>query len=259
MTYAAAISIVLISGIVAALITGLLHHLIEFDLRRDHHDAGSVVFLQLGVVFAVLLAFVFNEVWTEYNEAAKAIDLEISAMHSAAMIAAALEPAQAKTILVAEKAYLEAVVHREWPMMAQNRKRDLETSHKFLVLLQNAARLRLIESEQQDTKAEILSLLAQAHAHRETRIFQAKNGTPVPLWWALIGFTAVLSLFVSISGIKYRMTAVAMAACFTVGIVSILVIAQLLDYPFEGALALRPEGFIEVAGKVSNLLNQVSD
>ena len=55
------------------------------------------------------------------------------------------------------------------------------------------------------------------------------------------------------------MTAVTMAACFTVGIVSILVVAQLLDYPFEGALALRPEGFIEVAGKVSNLLNQVSD
>jgi hypothetical protein len=50
-----------------------------------------------------------------------------------------------------------------------------------------------------------------------------------------------------------------MAACFTVGIVSILVVAQLLDYPFEGALALRPGGFIEVSGKVSHLLNQVSD
>jgi len=180
-------------------------------------------------------------------------------MHGVAMIAATLEPAQAKTILVAERAYLESVVHREWPMMAQNRKRDLETTQKFVVLMQDAARLRLTEFDQQGTKAEILSLLAQAHAHRETRIFQAKNGIPVPLWWALIGFTAVLSLFVSLSGIKYRMTAVAMAACFTVGIVSILVVAQLLDYPFEGALALRPEGFIEVAGKVSNLLNQVSD
>jgi hypothetical protein len=135
----------------------------------------------------------------------------------------------------------------------------LETRHKFEVLLQDAARLRLTESEQQDTKAEILSLLAQAHRHRETRIFHAKNGIPIPLWWALIGFTAVLSLFVSFSVIKYRITAVAMAACFTVGIVSILVVVQLLDYPFEGALALHPEGFVEVADNVSNLLNQVSD
>jgi hypothetical protein len=28
-----------------------------------------VVFLQLGVLFAVLLAFMFNDVWSEYNEA----------------------------------------------------------------------------------------------------------------------------------------------------------------------------------------------
>src|SRR5215471_9329122 len=102
MTYAAAISIILISVILAAFITGLLHRLTEFDLRREHHDVGSVVFLQLGVVFAVLLAFVFDEVWSQYNEAARAIDLEISAMHGTAMIAATLDPAQAKTILVAE-------------------------------------------------------------------------------------------------------------------------------------------------------------
>jgi hypothetical protein len=259
MTYAAAISIILISGIVAAFITGLLHRLIEFDLRRHHHDVGSVVFLQLGVVFAVLLAFVCNEVWSEYNEAEQAVDLEISAMHGVAMIAATLEPAQAKTILAAQEAYLESVVHREWPMIAQNRAGNLETRHKFEVLLQDAARLRPTESDQQDTKAEILSLLEQAHSHRETRIFLAKKGIPVPLWWALIALTAMLSLFVSLSGIKYRITAVGMAACFTVGIVSILVVVQLLDYPFEGALALRPEGFIEVAGKVANLLNQVSE
>jgi hypothetical protein len=109
MTCTAAISIVLIAGIVAVVATAFLHHFIEFDLRRHHHDVGSVVFLQLGVVFGVLLAFVFNEVWSEYNQAAQAIDLEISAMHGVAMIAATLEPAQVKTILAAEKAYLEAV------------------------------------------------------------------------------------------------------------------------------------------------------
>src|SRR5262249_3197828 len=138
MTYAAAISIILIAGIVAAVATAFLQHLIEFDLRRHHHDVGSVVFLQLGVVFAVLLGFECNEVWSEYNESARAIDLEISAMHGVAMIAGTLEPTQAKTILVQEKAYLESVVYREWPVMAQNRKRDLETSNRFVVLLQEA-------------------------------------------------------------------------------------------------------------------------
>ena len=68
-------------------------------------------------------------------------------------------------------------------------------------------------------------------------------------------FTILLSLIVSFSGIKYRVKAVAMATCLAVGIVCVLVIARLLDYPFEGALALRPAGFSDVIGKVSDLLS----
>jgi hypothetical protein len=259
MTYAGAISTIFIAGIAAAASAAFFHRLIEFDMRRHHHDVGSVVFLQLGVVFAVLLAFVFNDVWSEYNEAAQAIDQEVSAMHGAAMIAAAMEAPQASTVLAAEKAYLEAVVDREWPMMARNRTEDAGTDHKLEVLFQDVAKLRPADPNQQDQKTEILSLLAEAHKMRETRIFQAGSGIPAPLWCALIGFTTLLSLFVSFSGIKYRATAIAMAGCFTVGIVSILVVARLLDYPFEGALALRPASFIDVIGKVSNLLANVSE
>jgi Protein of unknown function (DUF4239) len=103
-----------------------------------------------------------------------------------------------------------------------------------------------------------VSLLAQAHTQRETRIFQANSGIPVPLWCVLIAFTIMLALFVSLSAIQYRPTAVAIAVCFTTGIVSILVIARLLDYPFEGALALRPTDFIDAIGKISDLLNHMN-
>jgi hypothetical protein len=59
----------------------------------------------------------------------------------------------------------------------------------------------------------------------------------------------LLSLIVSFSGIKCKAKAVAMAACFTVGIVSVLVIARLFDYPFEGELALRPTDFSDVTAR----------
>jgi hypothetical protein len=258
MSYAAAVSIILIAAIVAAFATAFIHRRVGIDLRRHHHEVGSVVFLQLGVVFAVLLAFVFSEVWGQYNEAAQAIDLEVSAMHGVALIAATLEPAQANTILAAQRAYLEAVAHQEWPIMARYRTRDVETYRKFEALIQDAANLRLTDPNEQAKKAEILSLLAQAHTQRETRIFQANSGIPVPLWCVLIAFTIMLALFVSLSAIQYRPTAVAIAVCFTTGIVSILVIARLLDYPFEGALALRPTDFIDAIGKISDLLNHTN-
>jgi Protein of unknown function (DUF4239) len=258
MSYAVAISTILIAAVAAACATALIHHFIPIEHRDHHHAVGSVVFLQVGVVFAVLLAFVFSEAWGQYNDAARAIDLEVSSMHGVAMLAATLDPEQANTILVAQLAYLEAVTYREWRKLARNRIEDPETDHKLQVLIQDAGNLRMTGLDQQDKKAEILSLLAQAHTQRETRIFQANSGIPVPLWCVLIAFTIMLTLFVSFSGIKYRTTAVAMVACFTAAIVAILVIARLLDYPFEGALALRPTDFIDVANKISDLVSHVN-
>ena len=69
----------------------------------------------------------------------------------------------------------------------------------------------------------------------------------------LLAFTVTLALFVALSQIPNRMSAAVISACFAAGIASILVVAKLLDYPFEGALALPPDDFITVIGKVSKL------
>src|ERR1700689_3379514 len=120
MGYGTAILIILVVGLAAAAVTLVVQKAVATDLRREHHEVGSTVFLQLGVIFAVLLAFVFSEAWGEYNEAAQAIDLEVGAMHGVGMIAATLPPAQANAILTKEQSYLEAVAYREWPYMPES-------------------------------------------------------------------------------------------------------------------------------------------
>ncbi len=257
MSFFGSITAILIATLVAGFITTLIHRFIDGEFRRRHHDVGSVVFLQLGVVFAVLLAFVFSEAWSEYDEAAKSINLEVSALHGVAMMAATLPPADAKPILAAEKAYLSSVVDEEWPKMTNVRKEDRKTDDLLTHLVQSIANLRLADPDERDKKNAILSLLADAHKQRETRIYQAQNGIPVPLWWVLIGFTMTLALFVSLSAVEYASTAIIIAACFTAGTTSILIMARLLDYPFEGALGLRSSDFSEVIEKVSGLLNQI--
>jgi hypothetical protein len=254
MSYAAAILIVATAGLAAAGVTLFVQRFVAADLRREHHDVGSTVFLQLGVIFAVLLAFVFSEAWTEYNEASAAIDLEVAAMHGAAIIASTLPPAAAKEILTKEKAYLDSVAHEEWPIMAVHRSEDIETDHKLRLLIQAAANLKLDDPGQGDKKPEILSLLSQAHAQREIRIYQANSGIPGALWIVLIGFELILVAFVVLSSLRYWTTAALVSGIFAASVTSILVVARLLDFPFEGALALHPHDFIKLIGKVTRLL-----
>ena len=257
MGYTAASLIIIGAGLAAAFTTFLVQKAVAADLRREHHEVGATVFLQLGVIFAVLLAFVFSEAWTEYNEASAAIDLEVGAMHGAAMIAATLPPQQAKAILTEEKIYLDSVVHDEWPIMAAQRSENLATDQKLRTLIQTAVNLRLDDPFERDKKQQILSLLAQAQSQREMRIFQADSGIPGALWFVLIGFELILVAFVMLSGLRYLTSAALVSGVFTAAVSSILVMARLLDYPFEGALALHATDFVTVIGKVTRLITPI--
>jgi hypothetical protein len=256
MGYGAALLIILLVGLAAASATLWAQKTVNTDLRREHHDVGATVFLQLGVIFAVLLAFVFSEAWTEYNEASAAIDLEVAALHGTAMLAATLPPPAAKEILNKELAYLDSVVNSEWPIMAAHRSEDLLTDRKLRALIQAVANLK-VDASGNYTKPEMLSLLTQAHEQREVRIYQAASGIPGALWTVLIGFEFILVAFVVLSGLRLWTTAAFVSGIFAASVSSILVVARLLDYPFEGALALHPHDFLAVSGKVAELLTSL--
>lgn len=256
MSYGTAILIILVVGLAAAGATLWAQKLVNTDLRREHHEVGSTVFLQLGVIFAVLLAFVFSEAWTEYNEASAAIDLEVAALHGTAMLAATLPPTAAKEILNKELVYLDSVVKDEWPTMAAHRSEDLLTDSKLRSLIQAVANLKP-DGSGSFTKPEMLSLLTQAHTQREVRIYQAGSGIPGALWTVLISFEFILVTFVVLSGLRLWTTAALVSGIFAASVSSILVVARLLDFPFEGALALHPRDFIAVTNKVAELLTSL--
>ncbi|ACB93848.1 DUF4239 domain-containing protein [Beijerinckia indica] len=250
----------LVIGIVISLsicVTLLVHHHIEIGLRRRYHDVGATMFLQLGVIFAVLLAFVFSEVWSEYNEAAHALWAESDALRSMGVLAVTLPREEAGTILKAQRNYVESVIETEWPRLAGHRRGDKATAEKLDTLTQQIAAMRLSEPDLNDTKRRVAALLAQAQIERDKRIFEASYGVPLPLWVLLIIFSGLLSLFASFSQIEDRLMAVAMSACFTFGVASILVLVRLLDYPFEGALSLPPDEFRPVLERLTTLLKSI--
>ena len=73
----------------------------------------------------------------------------------------------------------------------------------------------------------------------------------------LIGLELILIAFVVLSGLRYWASAALVSGIFAASVSSILVVARLLDYPFEGALALHPHDFLEVTNKVVGLLASV--
>ena len=87
----------------------LLHWIVDHDTFRRYHEVGYAVLLQLGVIFAVLLAFVSN-VWSDYNIASQAIDGECASLHGIAILSDRLPSRARDAILDDPRAYLTIVL-----------------------------------------------------------------------------------------------------------------------------------------------------
>ena len=252
MSYLTACLIVIAAALAAAGASWLICAGVSLETRRRHHEVGHPVFLQIGVMFSVLLAFVFSEVWGEYNTAAQAINGECAALHGAAMLANALPAAQGLPLERAIGAYVQTVVSIEWPTLAHGRGSE-KASDDFRATLNAAANLDATTPARASTQTQILELLALAHAERETRLFQASQGLPGAVWIVLSIITLVLIGFVLFAGLETSGHLI-LSVAFTASTVGVLVLVKLLDYPFSGSLALGPEDFLKTLREVSALV-----
>src|SRR6476619_4802308 len=118
MSYTEFGGLVLGTGLVAAFTCALLHRVVHHDRFRRYHEIGYAVFLQLGVIFAVLLAFVFNCVWFDYNTASQAIYSECASIHGIAILSDRLPSPARNAILEDLHAYLTRLEHGGDPCVA---------------------------------------------------------------------------------------------------------------------------------------------
>ncbi|GAB0112757.1 bestrophin-like domain [Acidisoma sp. C75] len=249
-----ALVIIAAAGLLAAGTSLCVHRYVHVELRRRHHEIGTAVFLQLGVIFAVLLAFVFSEVWSEYNDAASAVEMEAKDLVGAAILASALPPAEGVPILVAEQTYIRGVLHHEWARMQDRRAEEGSVSSRLARLIQAVVRFHPDNAADLGTRSQLLTFLERAEVDRSTRLFQLSSGVPALLWCLLIGFGLVLGAFVTLAGVESGFALVSFAVTFATAIAAILILIHLLDYPFEGALALNPQPFTLALDRIGGLM-----
>lgn len=244
-----AVLLVVVSAGLTAWLAYLMRRSIAIEVRRRHHEIGTAVFLQIGVIFAVLLAFAFNEVWGGYNNAAGSINGECGNLHGVAILADTLPPAARDPVLADLQAYLHVVIDREWPAMAAGGT-VAEASSAFTRLWQSVARLDLEASGDKAAQAQMMSMLASAHAQRETRLFEMGLKVPSLLWGVLVILAVILIAFVVFSGIEYLASQIIFSGVFAGSVVLILVVMRMLDFPFSGVLGLEPTDFRVTLGRV---------
>jgi hypothetical protein len=239
---ASASAIVVIGGFVGLTVAigWIVDRTIKHEVRADHNDLAGFILAVIGVVYAVLLAFVAIGVWERFEQA------ESRTYEEAGSLALVYRDvgdfpggAQVRESL---RDYVKLVVDREWPAMEDGGQSDAANA----LLEQIDGRIRSLPVRtlsQEDLHQQLLTAMNQALADRDTRLSEDATGINRLLWFVLVVGAIVTVGFTYLFGFRQEAMRYVMTGSLGVLIGLVLFLTVSLDYPFRGAITVPPDAF----------------
>lgn len=208
-------------------------------LLGEHNDVAGFLIAVVGVLYAVILAFIVIVVWEDFRDARATVSREAGALRGVVRDSRALpEPARTGMgELVVD--YSRAVAGSEWEAMA-----DGDSSPAALEVLDRMfstlAGVTATSPTEEVFLADTLERLDDVVTERTQRLSAAAEGEPTILWTAiLVGgvFTLGFAMLFGVSDERLHYLMIGgFAAIITLQVFVILV----LNYPFSGDVRVEP-------------------
>jgi hypothetical protein len=214
------------------------------DRLKLNNEVAGFKFSVIGVLYAVLLAFVVIAVWENYNATETAIRNEAKAVGNMAQLSYALPESQGAEMRGLLDAYVKAVEQSEWVTMAGGL--PSKTTADALAHL-NQAIIDMQVGQLRDLAVfqQALRLLAVVDDNRNERLDSADGSVPMILWLVLIAGAVITLGYPAFFGTMNVVAQTLMTATLAALVALILVPAILLDFPFTGEVVLSSAPFDE--------------
>jgi hypothetical protein len=245
------VGVVILSLLVGASLVGLVvfHRFVPVDLRRAHNDVAGFIIAVVGVIYAVLLAFIAVAVWEDFNKAEDIIAHEASLAGDIFLDALNTPEPVGSEIRTHLQDYLDLVVRDEWPAL-----HDGKASPRTAEALRKLHEAVFRSVDRGPVFQEILTRLNSLHDARRERLFNADQGLQPIAWFVVIMgavLTIVFTYFFGMPNFRLHMAMTGLLAA-SIGLVITLIVA--FDYPFRGGATVTPEPFVKVLENTKDLV-----
>ncbi|MEO6694922.1 MAG: hypothetical protein ABIY50_00645 [Ignavibacteria bacterium] len=215
----------------------------DWQFFKSNHEVAGFLFNALGLIYAVLVAFVVYSAWTDYDEAKHFADEEANQVHDLFLLSKGLPQQYHKPISENLLDYLTLVINTEWPLMNKG-KSDIQSTETLVDLWSIYTNIKdLKTSEQNVLFAESLRKLNQLTDYRRLRILSSQDHTPAIIWTVII-IGALTSIgFSFFFGVKNMTVQILMTGLFAMTNALILLLVLVLDHPFSGDDKITSEAF----------------
>jgi hypothetical protein len=230
-----------------------VHFVVPHRLRSLHNDIAGFMLAIVGVVYAVLLAFIAIAVWQSYVLAGDLVQSEANIVDNIYRSTVNLPPEVGLQLRQNLYAYTEVVVRKEWSQMTLS---DSVPLQGWLILDRVHLDLSALHPKDATTVAVqtmMFSLLNQLYDVRRERFTAAQSSLPTVVWWNVLAGAGILVAFSSLFGVPRLAMHATMMGLLGGSIGLVLVLIVLLDNPFAGQSHVSVQPFVWLSRAVERM------
>jgi Protein of unknown function (DUF4239) len=195
----------------------------------------------LGVLTALLVTFLANNVWNDVTEAGQVVREEARALEQAARVAERLPQLKAPLHALIQQ-YAAALIEREWPAMARD-----EADDQAGRLLSEAERLALALAPDSDNERELHNrLMRHLEGAIDARLkrLEISRRKVAALRIGVLAAGVITLIAIAIVHVRAPREQLIALALYATSIAVILLQILAYDRPFIGSVIVGPEPFI---------------
>lgn len=227
---------------VVAILIRVVQRLVPHPLRQEHNDVAGFVYAVMGVLFAMVLGFVVVNEWEALNTAKANTFTETDELGSLYWNSRAMPADLGRELEPTTKEYAQLVIDQEWPLL-DNGGYSPQATNLVYKMRDEINALPTDTPREQILYNQSLRHVNNLAAARRVRLSESSDRVPAILWAALILGSVLTVFYTFLFGLPKFWSHVLIAGPLAVLVVLGLVLIQMLDHPFSGMTAVRPEAF----------------
>ncbi|MGY1727439.1 DUF4239 domain-containing protein [Geodermatophilus sp. SYSU D01062] len=214
--------------------------------RGEHNDVVGFIIAVVGVIYAVLLAFVVIVAWESFTRAEEVVGQEASALRTLYRDSVGLPAESQAEMRGLVLQYATEVVEDSWPAMADGQPGDPEAGDVLQEMADVLAATPVTTPGQQEFVGAEVDRLNELVSLRSQRLDFVESGIPASLWIALVVGALVTVGFALLFGLERTALHLVMVGSLAVLIGVLLFVAVGFNFPFAGDVAVHPTAFERV-------------
>lgn len=239
-------AILIVGGSVLLSVAGLLAvgHWVPEELRASDNDAKAAFLGMAGVAYTILLAFVVVAVWSDFTDAGKTSQDEVTRLSNLMRDTGAFPAAARVPMRRAVLAYADAVVRLEWRTMADGKPSPI-AARDYEAIWEQWRRYSARGPTATAFYGESVTRLNDIGVNRRARLLASGASVPTVMWLLLLlGFVVSIAFTYQFKMARMTMHVLSVAAIATLtGFVLFLIFS--LQHPFAGRVAISSSAWTQ--------------